>query len=167
MILDTNELNAIYWAIKTNKTELNAIENLTLDLIGRSDGNQSTISNIYSLIPKEINWNKTVECNEECSVMKNNIQKQIFLKHLFSSLHKMKLGTFVRQFYDFDELEFDDPYSQIVDSMDILEKMKFGYRSATSKDVLKLHQQLSEANFTYKLSTIATGEDEVIILELN
>ena len=93
------------------------------------------------------------------------------MKHLLSSLHKMKLGTFLRQFYGFKDLDdfdgFDDSYSQIVDSMDILEKMKFGYRSATSKDVLKLHQQLSEANFTYKLSTIATGEDEVIILELN
>ena len=162
MILDTYELNYIYWSIKTNKTNFDTMENLLRDLIGRSNGNQSTISNIYSLLPKETNWNKTVECNEECSDMKNNIQKQIFMKHLLSSLHEMKLGTFLRQF-----AVLHDSHSQIVDSMDILEKMKFGYRSANSKDVLKLHQKLSEANFTYKLSTVATGEDEVIILEFN
>ena len=162
MILDTYELNAIYWAIMTNKTDFDALEYISIDLIGRSNGNQSTISNIYSLLPKETNWNKTIECNKECSDMKNDIQKQIFMKHLLSSLHEMKLGTFLRQF-----AVLRDSHSQIVDSMDILEKMKFGYRSANSKDVLKLHQKLSEANFTYKLSTVATGEDEVIILEFN
>ena len=45
----------------------------------------------------------------------------------------------------------------------IMEKMKFAYHSATSKDVLKLQQKLLEANFTYKLSPIATGENEVTV----
>ena len=47
----------------------------------------------------------------------------------------------------------------------IFEKMKFAFNSATSGDVLKLKQKLSEANLTYTLSTIATGEDQVAILE--
>ena len=74
------------------------MENMAIDLIGRASGNESTISNIYHLQPKETNWNITIACNKECSDMKNKIQIKIFMKNLLSSLGQMKLGTFIRQF---------------------------------------------------------------------
>ena len=156
---------------------MDTIENLARNLIGRSDGKQSTISKIYNLLTKENNWNKKETCNEECSDMKNKIQKQIFMKNLLSSLHKMKLGTFLRQVNKIHDIscQYCSKIEQItcleignsncnngtVNLTSILEKMKFAYNSATSGDVLKLQQKLSESNFTYTLSTIVTGEDEV------
>ena len=113
--------------------------------------------------------------------MKNSIQKQ--MKNLLSSLHKMKLGTFLRQMtWIFESsnppsrisnslkkmeeltcLEFgnDNCNNGTVNLIGIMEKMKFAYHSTTSKDLLKMQQKLTEANFTYKLSNIAIGEDEV------
>ena len=174
-------LDTIYWAIKSNKTTLDAIKKSMRDLIASSDGYQSTISNIYSLLPKEANWDKTIECNKECSDLKNDIQKQIFMKSLLSSLHDLKLGTFLRQVYLLHdvhchqcskieqmtclEIGNSNCNNGTVNLTSIFEKMKFAFNSATSGDVLKLQQKLSEANLTYTLSTIASGEDQVATLE--
>ena len=187
-LLDTYELNNVYWAIKSNKTDLSSMENRIVDLIGRSDGKQSTISRLYDLLPKETNWNMKVTCNKECSDLKNRIQKQVFMKNLLSSLHEMRLGTFLRQatrifqyfyyyihrqssniFRKIEELtclEFgnDNCNNGTVDLMGVMEKMKFAYYSATSKDLMKMQQKLLEANFTYKLSNIVIEEDEVFII---
>ena len=159
---------------------MGSINNTIVDLIGRSDGKQSTISKIYNFLPKETYWNKKVTCNEKCSDMKNSIQQQIFMKNLLSSMDKMKLGTFRRQmpwiFKSNSNLQFIEKIGEVtclefgndncnngtVNLMGIMEKMKFAYHSATSKDLMKMQQKLSEANFTYKLNNIAIGEDEVI-----
>ena len=156
------------------------MKNFARDLIGRSDGNQSTISRIYHLLPKETNWNNAIECDKECSDLKNDIQKQIFMKNLLSSLHKMKLGTFIRQFNELLEVpcQHCSKIEQMtcleignmncnngtVNLMGIFEKMKFAYRSGTSEDITNWLRKLSKANFTYKMSTIATGEYEVIMI---
>ena len=182
-ILDSYELNTIYWAVLSNKTNLNAMDDVALDLMGRSDGNLSSISNIYSLLPKETNWNKTTACDKKCSDMKNDIQKQIFIKHALSSIHNVKLGTFLRQINVLSGSYIPCQHCPNIEKMtcleignmncnngtvnlkSIMEKMKFAYYSATPEDVLKLQQKLSNANFTYKLSTIVNGDEEVIILE--
>ena len=68
-----------------------------INLVGRStEKNESSILQIDDLLPT---CDQIMDCDYECSNMKNEIQKRIFLKYPLANLNEMKLGTLSRQMF--------------------------------------------------------------------
>lgn len=160
--------------MKDQNKNLASLDWSIINLVGRSDTkNESAILQVYDHLPK---CNQIMDCDIDCSNMKNEIQKRIFMKHPLANVDEMKVGTLIRQMFpktmDFSKargfrtcFHCDKIAQEIclengnvdckdgaIDMTGIMEKMKFAYHSATFKDVMGLQEKLVGSNITYSMN---------------
>ena len=165
-----------------NNQQMDSLDQSIINLVGRSnEKNESSILQINDHLPI---CDQIMDCNNTCSIIKNEIQKRIFMRHPLANLNEMNVGTLTRQMFP----HFMDFFSKAsgfpnclhcgkiaqeiclengsVDCKDgainmtgIMEKMKFAYHSATYKDLMDLQVKLLGANVTY--STNVYSENKV------
>ena len=137
------------------------------DQLGRSEGNQSTIFNLYRQLPKDSNWNLTSVCNKECSDIKNCIQHLFLLRNPFSSLHNVKLGTLLRQFEIYGQsrakLFLSSWFNYDWIDQNVMETMKFAFHAAQFKDFLILQEKMEKTNITFTWNIPSFSSDMVTI----
>ena len=161
---------------------LQAIDTVAINLIGRSTGDNPQILSIYDHVPKEPNKIETLPCKIDCLQLKKEIKKELFMRVPLSDLHQIKLGTLLRQYFNlkWDGIDLSlnlscencNEIAQIiclqighisckggqVNMTSIMESMKILFHLATSKDFRLQSQKLLDAGF--KWSTVEL--DEVI-----
>ena len=94
--LTPKKLDYLYWAISDNKMDLSIIDGIIIDRIGRTE--ELNAYHLYDDLPKV--FNGTSKCDEICQELKQGIVKRFMMANVFERLHKLKLGTLLRQYSD-------------------------------------------------------------------
>ena len=95
--------NQTVLGMSPNSCNIGAIQNIATNLIGRSKGNQPSILSLYDHIPKQVKKESNINmlpCGIDCVGLKQDIEKELFMRVPLASLHNMKLGTLLRQHFN-------------------------------------------------------------------
>ena len=153
---------------------MDSLDQSIINLVGRSnEKNESSILQINDHLPI---CDQIMDCNNTCSIIKNEIQKRIFMKHPLANLNDMNVGTLIRQLFP-STMDFSKASSYptcfhcnkiaqeiclengnvgckdgAINMTGIMENMKFAFHSATYKDLMDLQVKLLGANVTYSMN---------------
>ena len=178
--------NQTVLGMSPNSCNIRAIQNIATNLIGRSKGNQPSILSLYDHIPKLVKKESNINmlpCGIDCVGLKQDIEKELFMRVPLASLHNMKLGTLLRQHFNLrwdgmnltlssgckncEELEEKIClqngnkfcHGGKVNMTEVMKSMKILFNLATPTDMKLLSDKVMKASFTWKTVTI----DEVSI----